>query len=276
MISTVGDPERAMNSCDDELTPTVEGKEAKACAPEQQGRLNRLHYLAALGQWTPIVAHEMGQPLAAILNYVEGAKRAFVEVAQANPRFAEFLDEIERLTRREAEMVKLLRDYERRNAPRPSAVDVNEVIRDALGLLANIDQETGQPSVASDVGLGAGLPLALVDPTALFQVLVSLLLNATAQSAYVPASLQVRSLINDSGELEIQLHHDSGYDPSHATADSLTLRSKPSRSDAARPHGLYVSECRSIVESQGGRLSWRMLSTGFTLIHIILPGASGE
>lgn len=235
--------------------------------PEQESYRRRLRYLAALGQWTPIVAHALSQPLTAIFNYVEGGKCAFTEVAQANPRFAEFLDEIERLSRRAAELVRVLRDYDRRHAPRPLPVDVNEVIGDALGLLACIDAR-----VAPDLDLSADPPLAFVDPTALFQVLVSLMLNAAPQSGSWPRKVQVRTLWNVSGEVEIRICYDLDGNAVGAAAEPPIPRTGLPRSDATRRHGLHVSECRSLVESQGGRLTLSTARTGGTLVQLVLPG----
>lgn len=84
---------------------------------EEQAALAR----RAQGQLLAVVAHELSQPLMAIMNYLEGARRSFAALARDEPLFGEFLDECERLTRRTSELVRRLREHAA--SLRPSPVD---------------------------------------------------------------------------------------------------------------------------------------------------------
>ncbi len=269
--STAGEFEGFIGCCVD----TTEQKRAEARVREQEAELARLHYQSALGQFTAVMAHDLSQPLMAMMNYVEGARRAFGEVARGNPLFAEFLDETQRLTRRAAEVVRLLREYGRGQAPRPVPVDVNQVIHDAVRL-ASREAEQRQARVTLD--LATGLPRAMVDPSSLFEVLSSLLLHALEGGGPASPAFRVQSLVNPFGEVEVCVRADLSFDLPSTVAD--TLRSKPAKREAAKQEavwgvGLPVSACRAVIEAQGGRLMVRAIPSGGTVVQICLASERG-
>lgn len=265
--SPAGEFEGFIGCCVD----TTEQKRAKARVREQEADLARLHYQSALGQFTAVMAHDLSQPLMAMMNYVEGARRAFAEVARGNPLFAEFLDETRRLTRRAAEVVRLLREYGHGQAPRPVPVDVNQVIQDALHLMRR-EAEQRQARVTLD--LATGLPRAMIDPTSLFEVLSSLLLNALEGGGPASPAFRVQSLVNTFGEVEVCVRADLGYGLPSTAADPVTLRSKPAKREAVGEVGLPVSACRAVIEAQGGRLMIRAIPPGGTFVQICLAKES--
>jgi PAS domain S-box-containing protein len=261
--STAGEFEGFIGCCVD----TTEQKRAEARVREQEADFARLHYQSALGQFTAVMAHDLSQPLMAMMNYVEGARRAFAEVARGNPLFAEFLDETQRLTRRAAEVVRLLREYGRGQAPRPVAVDVNQVIQNALRLTRR-EAEQRQARVTLD--LATGLPRAMIDPTSLFEVLSSLLLYALEGGGPASPAFRVQSLVNPFGEVEVCVQADLGYGLPSTAADPVTRRSIPAKREAVWGVGLPVSACRAVIEAQGGRLMVRAIPPGGTFVQISL------
>jgi CheY-like chemotaxis protein len=78
-----------------------------------------------LSATAPCGPHEINQPLMVIMSYLEGARRMFGDVAQANPAFAEFLEEMARNTRRAVDLVRVMRD-EGRNAETGASTEVRE------------------------------------------------------------------------------------------------------------------------------------------------------
>jgi len=134
---------------------------------DAQGALVRAEKLASVGRLAAGIAHEVGNPLAAVANYVELLRRRGVEpdIVAAIDREAHRIDVI----------VRSLLDYARPRDARREPVDLAAVASRAVELLRS--QGALRP-VSVDVAPGTGLPPVLGDPAALEQVFVNLLLNA--------------------------------------------------------------------------------------------------
>jgi len=123
--------------------------------------------LASIGRLAAGIAHEIGNPLGAILGYVELARRG--------AREQDWTDEIEHETRRIDRIVRGLLEYARPKAAAPRPMDVNFLVREAVGLLRTQGRFREIEVVLS---LVEGLPWVRADPGQFEQVLVNLLLNA--------------------------------------------------------------------------------------------------
>jgi len=134
---------------------------------DAQGALVRAEKLASVGRLAAGVAHEIGNPLAAIGNYLEllGRRGAAPDLVTAIEREASRIDTI----------VRSLLDYARPRDARREPVDLGDVAQRATDLLRSqgLFRQVGVEVVRPD-----GLPLMLGDAAALEQVFVNLLLNA--------------------------------------------------------------------------------------------------
>jgi two-component system NtrC family sensor kinase len=128
--------------------------------------------LASIGRLAAGVAHEVGNPLGALLGYASVLRRRGVD--------PELLDGVERETRRIDVIVRGLLDYARPTPARREPVDVNDSIRRVLELLRAQGKLDG---VEVDVGLAEGLPPVSADPHRVDQVFVNLVDNARAALA---------------------------------------------------------------------------------------------
>jgi len=134
---------------------------------DAQGALVRAEKLASVGRLAAGVAHEVGNPLAAVANYVELLRRRGVE--------PEIVAAIEREAGRIDVIVRSLLDYARPRDARRERVDLASVASRAVELLRS--QGVLRP-VNVEVAPACGLPSVLGDAAALEQVFVNLLLNA--------------------------------------------------------------------------------------------------
>jgi signal transduction histidine kinase len=135
---------------------------------DARGRLVRAEKLASMGRLAAGVAHEVGNPLGAIMGYVELARRR-------EDVDGEWVDGISHEARRIDEIVRGLLEYARPKAAAPRQLDVNEIVSRTVELLK---VQRRFQRVEPVVALADDLPPVQADPFQLEQVMVNLLLNA--------------------------------------------------------------------------------------------------
>jgi signal transduction histidine kinase len=155
---------------------------------DAQGLLIRAEKLASVGRLAAGVAHEVGNPLAAIGNYVEVLRRR-----GADP---DLVAAIERETARIDSIVRSLLDYAR---PRGAQRDPLDVAALADGAVALLDAQGALRGVGVSVGAEPSLPVVRGDRSGLEQVFVNLLLNAL-DAAGPGGRIAVRTAVTHSGE----------------------------------------------------------------------------
>ncbi|MBI5209784.1 MAG: HAMP domain-containing protein [Elusimicrobia bacterium] len=127
--------------------------------------------LASLGRLAAGVAHEINNPLTAVLTYSSFLSKR----SQDQPRMQEDLKVIVRETIRCRDIVKSLLDFARQSVPRKGEADLNEVVRRAASVIEN-QLSLGHVKLALE--LDPDLPKATVDANQLQQVFVNLMVNA--------------------------------------------------------------------------------------------------
>jgi two-component system, NtrC family, sensor kinase len=130
----------------------------------------RSEKLASVGRLGAGIAHEVGNPLAAILGYLGILGRS------ADTRGRELIDAAEREARRIDRIVRGLLDYARPREARAEPMNVNDVIGETVELVRTQGRLT---TIEVELGLAADLPQVRGDPYQLEQVLVNLLVNAS-------------------------------------------------------------------------------------------------
>jgi len=204
--------------------------------------------VSMLGELTASIAHEVNQPLAAICTNGEVALRF---LNRSEPDLAELRELTKRVVddaRRAADIIARARTMATRQAPEPTLLSVDEVIREALLFLRHDVQSHGltvthHPNPAA--------PKVLVDRTQLQQVFVNLTVNAIqsmAQMETTRRTLVIRTILSDPCTLCCTLEDSGpGIKPEHL--DHL-FDSFFTTKDAGMGLGLPIS--RSIIEAHGG------------------------
>jgi hypothetical protein len=152
---------------------------------EARDAMVRAEKMASVGRLGAGIAHEIGNPLGAVIGYL-GILRRRLEGPNV-----ELVDSAERESRRIDRIVRGLLDYARPRESRHEPLDVNAVVHESADLLATQGKFSG---VALRLALEEDLPPVIGDPYQLQQVLVNLMVNATdALSDRGDASLTVRT-----------------------------------------------------------------------------------
>jgi len=218
---------------------------------EAQMALAHANRIATIGQLTASIAHELKQPLAAVVIDGGGALRW---LARQPPGIDKARSSVERMIKqadRATHIIDGLRDLTKQNAPRAEVVDLNEAIAEVIALTYSEAVKTG---VTVSTRLAPQLPRVQGDRVQLQQVMLNLIVNAIqAMSGIlegvrelqisidaVPSEGGVRVGVRDTGP---------GLSP-----ESLSRLFEPFYTTKPDGMGMGLPICRSIIDAHGGRL----------------------
>lgn len=127
--------------------------------------------MASMGRLAAGVAHEINNPLTAVLTY-----SSFLLKRVNDPEIQEDLKVIVRETKRSREIVKSLLDFARQSVPKKSNANINEIINNAIGV---IDNQLSMKHIKLEKNLEENIPLFKIDSNQMQQVFINLLVNAS-------------------------------------------------------------------------------------------------
>lgn len=236
-----------------------------------QDELAHTARLVTLGELASGIAHEINQPLAAVMNYV-GASQRYLQSLGSNPqsaeRVAQGLERIAEHAEHASEVIKRLRAFLRKGQRRMQALDVAEVAREAVRLCA---WEAGAAQVVIEERLPAGLPSVFADRVLLEQVLLNLLRNAI--EANREANPQAASRVVISARLMPGAGIDVEVLDEGPGLDAVALERIFTPFYTSKPEGLGLglSMSRSIIEGFGGSLEGEPMEEGGLRMRCRLP-----
>lgn len=235
-----------------------------------QDELAHTARLVTLGELASGIAHEINQPLAAVVNYASASQR-YLQSLGSNPeaagRVAQGLERITEHANHASAVIRRLRAFLRKGQRRMQSLDVADVAREAVRLCA---WEAGACQVAIEEQLPDNLPPVYADRVLLEQVLLNLLRNAIdANREAHPGQASVIRLVAlaQDGHLDIEVR-DQG--PGLGEAELARIFTPFYTS---KPHGLGLglSMSRSIIEGFGGALDGMPNGEGGLLMRCRLP-----
>lgn len=242
---------------------------ANAAMHEAQAELARVARLTTMGELAASIAHEINQPLAAV---VASGNAALRWMAHVPPNLEETRDAIKAILNegyRASEVTGRIRSLFKHREPDYVELDINDAIRDVLELTVSALRSR---DVIIQTQLSAALPKALGDRVQLQQVIMNLIMNgADAMSAVAdrPRILHIGSEIDSAGNVLASVS-DSGTGIDEAIRDSIF---KPLFTTKSTGMGMGLSICRSIVEAHGGKL-WATPATPYgTDFRFTIPRA---
>lgn len=245
--------------------------EADVEARRHREEIAHLNRVGAVGELASSLAHEINQPLAAILTNAQAAQRI---LGRASPDLEEVrgsLKDIIEDDQRAGEVIHRMRSLMRKEESRRSAVDLNDVAQRVLRLVASDAQLR---NVSLDPDLAQGLPAVAGDSVQLQQVVLNLVANGLDAVADRPPgqrSVAIRTAAaNGSAELSVT---DSGRG---IRADDLGRVFEPFYTTKPEGLGMGLPICRSIVEAHLGRLLVESAVGGGATFRCVFPAQAGN
>jgi PAS domain S-box-containing protein len=230
-----------------DLTDRVRESEA---LQEAQAELAHVTRVMTLGELTASIAHEVNQPLAAI---VADANASLHWLAASPPDLGsvrEALDAIVKDGHRASEVIQRIRQLATKTSPQKARLDMNDVIRDVVPLIGT---EMRSHEVSLRIDLAPALPPVLADRVQLQQVLINLVMNGIEAMASIDGrsrELVIRSQPGDDDHVVVAVQ-DAGVGIDAQKTDQLFSAFYTTKPDGM---GMGLSISRSIIEAHGGRL----------------------
>jgi signal transduction histidine kinase len=228
---------------------------------------------AELDLLTVSIAHEVNQPLAAIVTNGETCLRWLDRPGHDVEVIRELTRRVIRDARRASEIVDRVRAMAKRQMPRYAPLPFNEIIEEAMAFLRH---EFQSKSIAVSLDLDPGLAAIAGDRTQLQQVIVNLVINAVqamTESAAAPHNLLVRTVPSVSGGVCCSVEDDGpGISPAH-----LPQLFDGFFTTKANGMGMGLPISQSIVEAHGGWIGADNTSAlGGARFSFTLPADGGE
>jgi len=248
----------------------TERKRAEEALQRVQSELAHVSRVMTLGELTASIAHEVNQPLAAIVTNSNACLRW---LGGATPNLAEARQAVERIIKdgyRASEVISRVRSLVKKAPPRNDLVDLNKVIVEVLALAQN---EARRNRVFMKRELASDLPPVIGDRVQLQQVILNLIMNGLEAMAKVnegARELTVSSSKDESDNLIVAVR-DSGVGLDQADLERVFDAFFTTKPDGM---GMGLAICRTIIESHGGRLWATANSPSGAAFQFTLPAAS--
>jgi PAS domain S-box-containing protein len=239
---------------------------------DAEAELARVARALTVGELATSIAHEVNQPLAAIVTNAEAGLRWLKAKA---PRLHEAQESLELIVRdgnRASEVIRRIREFLKKDSQQVAPLDINDVTREAVGLVRD---EMLKKQIELLVELSDGLPPVRGDRIQLQQVILNLIMNGS--EAMTPVADGSRELVviseksGTDGVLVAVRDSGAGMDPKNVDRifDAF-FTTKPTGM------GMGLSISRSIVEAHGGRI-WAEPNDGPGItVQFTLPAEAGN
>jgi C4-dicarboxylate-specific signal transduction histidine kinase len=231
----------------EDVTPRIKAEEQ---ASQRQQELTHAARLATMGEMASGLAHEINQPLSAIVNYSSGCLRRLDNDSLDEGEQRRVIELINEQADRAAEIMKRLRNFVRKAEPEREVVDLSDVIENVRRF---IDKEAREQKVEIHISIEKDLPLVYADPIQIEQVLLNLVRNALDAMLgpdILKRELFIKSVKTDSGYVEVTVR-DTGVGIS---PENMAMIFDPFFSTKKDGTGLGLSISQSLIEAHDGKL----------------------
>ena len=226
----------------------AEARESERRYREAQAELAHVTRVTTLGELTASIAHEVNQPLAAVLANAEACLHWLDRESPDLDGARRSVEWIIKDGKRAGEVIQRVRGILKKSDTQKAPLDVNDVVNDAVAL---VQRELLRHHVSLRMELAPALPVVLADRVELQQVIINLLINGIQAMQTVTdrrRELTIRTHQNDQILITVK---DCGVGISAENADRLFNAFFTTKSGGM---GMGLSICRSIIETHGGRV----------------------
>jgi signal transduction histidine kinase/integral membrane sensor domain MASE1 len=246
----IGEPEARLHLVAEVFSSALERQRAEEDARRSRDELAHFLRVSTVGELTTSLAHELNQPLTAILANAQAA-RQLLDSGMDPDEMREILNDIVEEDKRAGEVIRRLRQLLRKGAPEYAPLDLNILVTEVVGLVAS---DATIRNVAIRLDLASEPARVHGDRVQIQQVLLNMLLNATDAMAELPPdrrlALVTTAIATDEGAVHVAVR-DAGSGLSQADPDGVF---EPFYTTKPAGMGMGLSIARSIVAAHGGRI----------------------
>jgi PAS domain S-box-containing protein len=250
-----------------DVTAAIRADQAEEALRKAQAELAHVTRVTTLGELTASIAHEINQPLAAV---IANADACLAWLQRSPPDLKAARRSVEWITedcKRASDVIRHVRALAKRTEIEMVPLDPNLIVREAVAL---VQREMASHAVSVRMELSSALPKIFGDRIQLQQVLINLIMNGIEAMENVhdrARELAIRSAVDGDDAMLVSVA-DCGIGIGEQAIDRLFTPFFTTKSGGM---GMGLSICRSIIEIHGGRLSAAPNPSGGATFQITLP-----
>jgi two-component system sensor kinase FixL len=242
-------------------------KFAEEEARRQREQINLLTRLSLLGEMTASLAHELNQPLSAIMSNANAAMQYIANRKLDPAQLHEILTDVVADGQRAHNIIHNVRDAIKKGRAIRGRINLNDVVR---GVSRMISADAAAQSCKVEISLAEDLPAIEGDPTQMQQVLINLVRNALDAMRDTPLNRrEVEIATNYDGNATVHVAvRDHGCGISETVGERLFEQFFTTKEEGL---GMGLAIVRSIIEAHGGRIAAENVDGGGARFYFNLP-----
>lgn len=247
-------------------------KQAELAMQQQRNELTHLSRVTTLGELSGSLAHELNQPLAAILSNAQAAQRFLTRDKADLAEIQDILKDIVSEDKRAVEVIQRLRLLLKKGEVQHLPVNLNEVVEEVLKI---VNSDLMNHNITVNIDVDHKLPAVIGDRVQFQQVMLNLIMNACEAMSHPEAGkrqLIVRTEQTGGDKVQVSVCDQGPGIPS----ESLESVFEPFFTTKLQGMGLGLTICRTIITAHGGQLWATNNNPSGAVFHFTLPTPSGE
>jgi len=245
----------------------TEVRHAEQQARQHQAELVHVCRLSTMGEMSTGMAHELNQPLSAIVNFAKGSMRRLRSGTYDEKTILDALEQVASQAERAGEIIRRLRNLVTRQPPVRTEVDLNGLVREVCSF---VEYEARKLAIDIELLLSPEELPVRVDLVQIEQVLLNLLRNAMDALQTVPASVRslvVRTSAYGHGQVQMSVYDSGpGINPEH-----MANLFNPFFTTKSTGMGMGLPISKTIIDDHQGTISARSTPDRGTVFTVILP-----